>query len=170
MTSKGAIKATRFNVLLAQSGALHGISGGCASIGGFEGVVVLLVVTHDVSWVNEEEKVESRGCNCSMSEQAFRSSLAQFRWTPAAEPSPPQPFTSNPSGESGFLERLYHSTSAYVPLRSDERSNEEEAYVALSRWERYDVSLRISSKHLLDLYPVYWDSEHVCLVPASASW
>ena len=26
--------------------------------------------------------------------------------------------------------------SSYVPLRSDERSNEEEAYFALSRWER----------------------------------
>jgi len=104
------------------------------------------------------------------SEQAFRSSLAQFRWTPAAEPGPPQPFTSNPSGESGFLERLYNSTSAYVPLRSDERSNEEEAYFALSRWERYGVSIGISAQPLLDLYRVYWDSEHVCLVPVSASW
>jgi hypothetical protein len=60
-----AIKATRFNALLAQSGALHGISGGCASIGRFESLVVLLVVTHDVSGGKEEENVKSRGCNCS---------------------------------------------------------------------------------------------------------
>lgn len=72
---------------------------------------------------------------CSMPEQAFRTSLAQFRWASVAtEPSSPQ--SLNPSREPGLLERLYNSTSAYVPLRSDERSNEEEAYFALSRWER----------------------------------
>ncbi len=31
----------------------------------------------------------------------------------------------------------YHnSISGYVPLRSNERTNEEEAYLSLSRWER----------------------------------
>lgn len=58
--TRGSAKLS-FDALLAQSGALHGISGGCAGIGGFEGLVVLLVVTHDVSGVNEEEKVKSRG-------------------------------------------------------------------------------------------------------------
>ncbi|ELU38730.1 Got1/Sft2-like family domain-containing protein [Rhizoctonia solani AG-1 IA] len=39
--------------------------------------------------------------------------------------------TPNPNPFS----RMYNSMSSYVPLRSDERSNEEEAYFALSRWE-----------------------------------
>lgn len=29
------------------------------------------------------------------------------------------------------------SMSGYVPLRSSERTNEEEAYLSLSRWERF---------------------------------
>lgn len=31
---------------------------------------------------------------------------------------------------------MQNSVSGYVPLRSGDRTNEEEAYFALSRWER----------------------------------
>ncbi|KAF8305839.1 ER-to-golgi vesicle protein transport Sft2 [Clavulina sp. PMI_390] len=74
----------------------------------------------------------------SGNEQAFRSALSQFRWSSANDPSPAQnPATgANPTAEPSFFSRIYQSTSAYVPLRSNERSNEEEAYFALSRWER----------------------------------
>jgi hypothetical protein len=70
----------------------------------------------------------------STTESNFRSSLSQFRWargvtddsqTSAAETS------RNP------FSRFYNAVGgAYVPLRSSETSNEEEAYFALSRWER----------------------------------
>lgn len=70
-------------------------------------------------------------------EQSFRANLSQFRWArgvtddsqPASQP-PPQP-AGNP------FSRFYNAVAGdYIPLRSSERSNEEEAWFALSRWER----------------------------------
>ncbi|KAF8708058.1 Protein transport protein SFT2, partial [Rhizoctonia solani] len=66
-------------------------------------------------------------------ETAFRASLSQFRWARGNNDDSQQTQTApNPNPFS----RMYNSMSSYVPLRSDERSNEEEAYFALSRWER----------------------------------
>lgn len=48
--------------------------------------------------------------------------------------------TSTPSTsteQSPFYTRFTSSLSSGIPLRSSERSNEEEAYFALSRWERF---------------------------------
>ncbi|KZP30069.1 ER-to-golgi vesicle protein transport Sft2 [Athelia psychrophila] len=67
------------------------------------------------------------------SESNFRTGLSQFRWAQGAtndSQPPPPPTSSNP------FSRFYNSVGEYVPLRSNERSNEEEAYFALSRWER----------------------------------
>jgi len=66
-------------------------------------------------------------------EQTFRENLSQFRWargnnddSQQAEAAPLNPFS-----------RFYNAVGGgYIPLRSNERSNEEEAYFALSRWER----------------------------------
>lgn len=67
-------------------------------------------------------------------EQSFRANLSQFRWArgntddsqPQAQDAPANPFA-----------RFYHAVGGgYIPLRSNERSNEEEAYFALSRWDR----------------------------------
>ncbi|KAA1466851.1 ER-to-golgi vesicle protein transport Sft2 [Dentipellis sp. KUC8613] len=64
-------------------------------------------------------------------EQSFRDNLSQFRWArsnadDSQNQAPPNPFS-----------RFYNAIGgAYIPLRSSERSNEEEAYFALSRWER----------------------------------
>ncbi|KAF8762015.1 Methylmalonate-semialdehyde dehydrogenase [Rhizoctonia solani] len=67
-------------------------------------------------------------------ETAFRASLSQFRWARGNNDDSQQTQTApNPNPFS----RMYNSMSSYVPLRSDERSNEEEAYFALSRWERF---------------------------------
>ncbi|KAK0437027.1 SFT2-domain-containing protein [Armillaria solidipes] len=68
------------------------------------------------------------------SEQNFRTNLQQFRWsrgvTDDSQPQPAQQ-SSNP------FSRFYQSIAGdYVPLRSSERSNEEEAWFALSSWER----------------------------------
>ncbi|KIM41895.1 hypothetical protein M413DRAFT_410318 [Hebeloma cylindrosporum] len=69
------------------------------------------------------------------SEQNFRANLSQFRWargntddsTPAAQPA---------QGGNPFS-RFYNAVAGdYIPLRSSEQSNEEEAWFALSRWER----------------------------------
>jgi len=66
-------------------------------------------------------------------EQSFRSNLSQFRWAQGngatqAQETEPQP---------GRFARFYNAIGGgYVPLRSTERSNDEEAYFALSRWER----------------------------------
>ncbi|KAI0695310.1 SFT2-domain-containing protein [Cytidiella melzeri] len=66
-------------------------------------------------------------------EQNFRSNLSQFRWANGNnddsrqnDSAPPNPFS-----------RFYNAIGGgYIPLRSSERSNEEEAYFALSRWDR----------------------------------
>jgi hypothetical protein len=70
-------------------------------------------------------------------ESSFRSNFSQFRWargvTDDSQPLGPQAGNSrNP------FSRFYNAVGgAYVPLRSNEHSNEEEAYFALSRWERF---------------------------------
>lgn len=48
------------------------------------------------------------------------------------------PGTAPAAPESTGLFSYFRSgLSGYVPLRSAERSNEEEAYISLSHWERY---------------------------------
>ncbi|KDQ54532.1 hypothetical protein JAAARDRAFT_38208 [Jaapia argillacea MUCL 33604] len=68
----------------------------------------------------------------SNTEQSFRANLSQFRWARGStDDSQPPPPSSNP------FSRFYNAIGGgYVPLRSNDRSNEEEAYFALSRWER----------------------------------
>lgn len=44
---------------------------------------------------------------------------------------------STSTEQSPFYTRFTSSLSSGIPLRSSERSNEEEAYFALSRWERF---------------------------------
>ncbi|KAI0717754.1 ER-to-golgi vesicle protein transport Sft2 [Cerioporus squamosus] len=67
-------------------------------------------------------------------EQSFRDNLSQFRWARGNNDDSEQ--TSTAGGANPFA-RFYNAIgSGYVPLRSSERSNEEEAYFALSRWER----------------------------------
>jgi len=72
--------------------------------------------------------------NPSSTEQSFRNNLSQFRWASGTnDDSQQQQTSSNP------FARFYNavgSASGYIPLRSSERSNEEEAYFALSRWDR----------------------------------
>jgi len=40
-------------------------------------------------------------------------------------------------GSGGMLSYFQQGLSSYVPLRSAERTNEEEAYLSLSHWDRY---------------------------------
>ncbi|EIN05834.1 SFT2-domain-containing protein [Punctularia strigosozonata HHB-11173 SS5] len=72
--------------------------------------------------------------NNNSAEQNFRSNLSQFRWATGNTDD------SQAQQQSGPFARFYNSVSTgvggYIPLRSSERSNEEEAYFALSRWER----------------------------------
>ncbi|KAI0316958.1 hypothetical protein OF83DRAFT_1059472, partial [Amylostereum chailletii] len=65
-------------------------------------------------------------------EQSFRDNLSQFRWARGGnDDSQPETQPVNP------FSRFYNAIGgSYIPLRSNERSNEEEAYFALSRWER----------------------------------
>jgi len=67
------------------------------------------------------------------SEQTFRANMSGFKWARGA--SSAAQATPAPDSSSR-LSRFTSSMSAYVPLRSNERTNEEEAYYALSRWER----------------------------------
>ncbi|THH18234.1 hypothetical protein EW146_g2706 [Bondarzewia mesenterica] len=71
----------------------------------------------------------------STTEQSFRENLSQFRWARGnnndSQQSPSQGQSNSP------FSRFYNAIGgAYIPLRSGERSNEDEAYFALSRWER----------------------------------
>ncbi|KAH8105323.1 ER-to-golgi vesicle protein transport Sft2 [Cristinia sonorae] len=67
-------------------------------------------------------------------EQSFRDNLSQFRWARGNNDDSQQAQAS--SGNNPFS-RFYNAIGGgYIPLRSSERSNEDEAYFALSRWER----------------------------------
>jgi len=67
------------------------------------------------------------------SEQNFRTNLSQFRWARDAQAADPEPHTAS----SNPFSRFYNAVAGdYVPLRSNERTNEEEAWFALSSWER----------------------------------
>lgn len=68
-------------------------------------------------------------------EQSFRANLSQFRWAQSNTDDSQQSQANQPS--SNPFSRFYNTVGgAYIPLRSSERSNEDEAYFALSRWER----------------------------------
>ncbi|KAH9948498.1 ER-to-golgi vesicle protein transport Sft2 [Amylocystis lapponica] len=69
-------------------------------------------------------------------EQSFRANLSQFRWARSnADDAQPQA-DAGLSGANPFS-RFYNAIGGgYIPLRSSERNNDEEAYFALSRWER----------------------------------
>ncbi|KDQ17072.1 hypothetical protein BOTBODRAFT_172665 [Botryobasidium botryosum FD-172 SS1] len=72
-----------------------------------------------------------------MAEANFRSSLNQFRWARGnTDDSRPAQAPASNGGGNGHFSRFYESVSSYVPLRSSESSTEEQAYLALSHWER----------------------------------
>lgn len=69
-------------------------------------------------------------------EQSFRSNLSGFRWaqgnTDDSQPAQQSSSSGNP------FSRFYNTvTTDYIPLRTGEQSSEEQAWFALSRWERY---------------------------------
>ncbi|BGP57974.1 hypothetical protein JCM8202_001936 [Rhodotorula sphaerocarpa] len=66
-----------------------------------------------------------------MAESSFRESLQGFRWAQGTNDD------SQPASEQSPFARFTAALSSGIPLRSGERSNEEEAYFALSRWERF---------------------------------
>ncbi|RPD60780.1 ER-to-golgi vesicle protein transport Sft2 [Lentinus tigrinus ALCF2SS1-7] len=69
-------------------------------------------------------------------EQSFRDNLSQFRWARGNNDDSQQQQQNSSAGANPFS-RFYNAIgSGYIPLRSSERTNEEEAYFALSRWER----------------------------------
>jgi len=69
------------------------------------------------------------------SEQNFRSNLSQFRWARGVTDDSAQ---QQPQAPTNPFSRFYNAIAGdYVPLRSNERSNEDEAWFALSSWERF---------------------------------
>ena len=82
-------------------------------------------------------------------EQSFRSNLSQFRWARGDTDDSQQAQQAQPSAFS----RFYNAVAGdYIPLRSGERSNEEEAWFALSRWDRYGSADRVDALVLMHLY------------------
>ncbi|OCF35709.1 SFT2 domain-containing protein [Kwoniella heveanensis CBS 569] len=73
----------------------------------------------------------------SSAQQSFRSQLSGFRWANSVQDDSQQAAAANASGSSNPLGRVWNSMSGYIPLRNEGRSQEEEAYFALSRWERF---------------------------------
>lgn len=68
-------------------------------------------------------------------EQNFRANLSQFRWARGNTDDSQQAQVNQPLSNS--FSRFYNAVGgAYIPLRSSEQSNEDQAYFALSRWER----------------------------------
>lgn len=75
---------------------------------------------------------------------SFRSQMAGFRWAQSAQNSLPAPASQARNGGIGSTLASWAGSvgeaaglSAYVPLRSAEHTDEEEARLSLSRWERY---------------------------------
>ncbi|OSX57971.1 hypothetical protein POSPLADRAFT_1155114 [Postia placenta MAD-698-R-SB12] len=67
-------------------------------------------------------------------EQSFHSNLTQFRW---AQQNGGGAQAQEADAPPGRFARFYNAIGgSYIPLRSTERSNDEDAYFALSRWER----------------------------------
>jgi len=70
----------------------------------------------------------------STTESNFRSNLSHFRWARGVTDDSQAADAGNSRNP---FSRFYNAVGgAYIPLRSSENSNEEEAYFALSRWER----------------------------------
>lgn len=84
----------------------------------------------------------------SSAESNFRSNLSQFRWARGVTDDSQSSGSQSQAGNSrNPFSRFYNAVGgAYVPLRSNEHSNEEEAYFALSRWERFGTRVLVSSK------------------------
>ncbi|KAF4611848.1 hypothetical protein D9613_003774 [Agrocybe pediades] len=69
------------------------------------------------------------------SEQNFRANLSQFRW--ARGTTDDSQTNTQPAQPGNPFSRFYNAVAGdYIPLRSNEQSNEDEAWFALSRWER----------------------------------
>jgi len=68
-------------------------------------------------------------------EQSFRANLSQFRWARGVNDDTQQQQQTTQPGNP--FSRFYNAVAGdYIPLRSNEQSNEDEAWFALSRWER----------------------------------
>jgi len=75
--------------------------------------------------------------NQPSTEQSFRANLSQFRWANSVQDDSQQQQQQQQPQSSNPFARFYNAVGGgYIPLRSSERSNEEEAYFALSRWDR----------------------------------
>ncbi|WWC63865.1 uncharacterized protein I303_106470 [Kwoniella dejecticola CBS 10117] len=71
-------------------------------------------------------------------QQSFRSQLSGFRWANSVQDDSQRGQSQSQSDSaSGPFGRVWNSMSGYIPLRNEGRSQEEEAYFALSRWERF---------------------------------
>ncbi|KZV95281.1 SFT2-domain-containing protein [Exidia glandulosa HHB12029] len=69
-------------------------------------------------------------------EQSFRANLSQFRWARGVNDDSQQGASQQPSAATGMWSRVTNTMGGYIPLRSSETSNEDEAYFALGRWDR----------------------------------
>ncbi|KAL0952725.1 hypothetical protein HGRIS_006958 [Hohenbuehelia grisea] len=70
-------------------------------------------------------------------EQSFRANLSQFRWSRGVTDDSPAAQQQQQQTSSNPFSRFYNAVAGdYIPLRSNEQTNEEEAWFALSRWER----------------------------------
>ncbi|KAI6142346.1 ER-to-golgi vesicle protein transport Sft2 [Pisolithus tinctorius] len=70
-------------------------------------------------------------------EQSFRSNLSQFRWARGVTDDSQHAQQQQQQQQPSAFSRFYNAVAGdYIPLRSGERSNEEEAWFALSRWDR----------------------------------
>lgn len=106
-------------------------------------------------------------------EQSFRQNLSQFRWARGNnnDSTTAQEATAQP----GPFGRFYNAigASSYIPLRSSETSNEQEAFFALSRWDRCVLHVERKRYTLTNIYLVvslgYWALEPVSSEQLSAS-
>ena len=86
----------------------------------------------------------------SSTEQSFRANLSQFRWARGVNDDTQQQQQATQPGNP--FSRFYNAVAGdYIPLRSNEQSNEEEAWFALSRWERWVFGVLFCGKNKVQL-------------------
>ncbi|ORY28771.1 ER-to-golgi vesicle protein transport Sft2 [Naematelia encephala] len=73
----------------------------------------------------------------AQAQQSFRAQLSGFRWANSVQDDSQASATATANGSTNPLSRAWTGISGYIPLRNEGRSQEEEAYFALSRWERF---------------------------------
>jgi hypothetical protein len=85
----------------------------------------------------------------SSAQQTFRSQLSGFRWANSVQDDSPSGPAASSSSSANPFSRAWTGISGYIPLRNEGRSQEEEAYFALSVSSSFHATYEVLSGGLM---------------------